>query len=381
MYKRILDLNSLLAKKSFFLFGPRSTGKTTLIREQLPNIKVYDLLKAKTYRDLVKNPSLIEQEYTDQKIIVIDEVQKLPSILDEVHRLIEEKGIRFLLTGSSARKLKHGGANLLAGRAWSASLFPLISKEVDDFDLLKCLNFGMLPQVYTSEDPEEELESYVSTYLQEEIKAEAVTRNIQAFSEFLDIIALANGNEISYQSLASDCQVSPNTLKNYIQILEDTLLGFSLPAFTKTKKRKAITRSKFYLFDIGVTNYLTNRSHIKEKSKEFGDVFEHFIILEIRAYLSYVRNKSQLCYWRSTSKFEVDLIIGQQIAIEIKGTDQVQDKHLKGLRAIKEEDLFSSLIVISNDKSKRTFKDGIEVYPWKVFIEDLWSGKIINKER
>jgi len=186
---------------------------------------------------------------------VIDEVQKLPAILDEVHRLIEEKKMRFLLAGSSARRLKHGGANLLAGRAWSASLFPLTSFEIDDFNLIRCLNYGSLPQVYTSEDPLEELESYVSTYLQEEIKAEAVTRNIQAFSEFLDVIAMANGNEVNYEGLASDCQISPNTLKNYLQILDDTLLGFSLPAFLKTKKRKPITRSKYYLFDIGVTNY------------------------------------------------------------------------------------------------------------------------------
>jgi uncharacterized protein len=238
--------------------------------------------------------------------------------------LIEEKGIRFLLTGSSARKLKHGGSNLLAGRAWSASLFPLTSQEINNFDLMKCLNYGSLPQVYTSDDPLEELESYVGTYLQEEIKAEAVTRNIHAFSEFLDIIALASGDEVNYESLASDCQVSPQTLKNYIQILDDTLLGFTLPAFTKTKKRKSISRAKFYLFDVGVTNFLSNRSQIKMKSKEFGDVFEHFLILEIRAYISYTRNKLKIYYWRSTSQFEVDLTLGSSWAIEIKSTKEVQ---------------------------------------------------------
>jgi len=377
MYARTLNLNKLLDKKSFFLFGPRSTGKSTLIRNQLKNAKVYDLLKAKTYKDLLKNPELIEQEYSGEDVIVIDEVQKLPSILDEVHRLIEEKKFKFLLTGSSARKLKHGGANLLAGRAWSASLFPLTSSEIDDFNLLRCLNFGTLPQVYTSNDPLEELESYVSTYLQEEIKAEAVTRNIQAFSEFLDIIALANGNEINYESLASDCQISPNTLKNYLQILDDTLLGFSLPAFTKTKKRKSITRSKYYLFDIGVTNYLANRSKIKLKSKEFGEVFEHFIILEVRAYLSYSRTKSKMSYWRSTTKFEVDLLIDNNFAIEIKGTDNVQAKHLKGLNALKEENIFSKYLVVSNDPKKRLLDGGIQVLPWKLFLKQLWLGEII----
>ena len=377
MYKRALDLNKLLSKKSFFLFGPRSTGKTTLIKEQLKNVKIYDLLKAKTYKDLLKNPELIEQEYLRENIIVIDEVQKLPSILDEVHRLIEEKQIKFLLTGSSARKLKHGGANLLAGRAWSASLFPLTSFEIDDFDLIKCLNYGTLPQVYTSSEPIEELESYVATYLQEEIKAEAVTRNIQAFTEFLDVISSANGNEINYEGLASDCQISPNTLKSYLQILEDTLLGFTLPAFVKTKKRKSITRSKYYLFDIGVTNYLTNRSQIKMKSKEFGEAFEHFIILEVRAYLSYSRKKNKMSYWRSTTKFEVDLLLDQDIAIEIKGTENIREKHLKGLNALKEEGIFSKYIIVSNSSSRKLLSENIEELPWKLFLEQLWSGKII----
>ena len=376
MYKRSLNLNKLLAKKSFFLFGPRSTGKTTLIKMDLKNIRIYDLLNAKTFGALLKKPNIIEEEYTENTIVVIDEIQKLPSILDEVHRLIEGKGIRFLLTGSSARKLRHGGANLLAGRAWSASLFPLTSFEIDEFEPLRYLNYGGLPQVYTSNDPLEELESYVGTYLQEEIKAEAVTRNIQAFSEFLDVIALTNGNEINYESLASDCQVSPNTLKNYLQILDDTLLGFSLPAFTKSKKRKAISRSKYYLFDLGVTNFLANRSMIKYKSREFGDVFEHFILLEMRAYISYFRKKNKMTYWRTTSKFEVDLLIDQNIAIEIKSTELAQNKHIKGLRALKEEDIFSRYIVISNDENKRLTDDGIEIYPWEKFLEELWSNNL-----
>jgi uncharacterized protein len=376
MYKRKLDIKKLLEKKSHFLFGPRSTGKSTLIKATLPNVKVYNLLQATVYQRLLKNPELIEQEYTNEEIIVIDEVQKLPSILDEVHRLIEEKGIRFLLTGSSARKLRHGGANLLAGRARSASLFPLVYKEITDFDLLKVLNYGSLPQIYTSDEPLEDLESYVATYLQEEIKAEAVTRNVQAFSEFLDIIALANGNEINYEGFASDCQVSPNTLKNYIQILEDTLLGHKLPAFTKTKKRKSITRSKFYLFDIGVTNFLANRSQIKFKSKEFGEVFEQFIILEVKAYLSYTRNKAKMSYWRSTSQYEVDLLLNDQVAIEIKGTENVTEKHLKGLKAIKEENIFSKYLIVSNDPNKRIL-DEFEILPWKDFLDLLWDGEII----
>ena len=257
MYSRKLNLLKLLEKKSFFLFGARSTGKTTLIDLQLPGAKIYDLLDAEVFSKLLKRPKLIEEESTGpETVIVIDEIQKMPRLLDEVHRLIQKKQLRFLLTGSSARKLKHGGANLLAGRAWVASLFPLVSAEIPDFDLVTYLNRGGLPQIYGSSDFEEELRSYINVYLKEEINAEAVVRQVAAFSEFLDLIALSNGQEINYESFASDCQVSPGTLKNYIQILEDTLLGFRIPGYTKTRKRKAITRSKHYLFDIGVTNAL-----------------------------------------------------------------------------------------------------------------------------
>lgn len=377
MYKRIIELNTLLKKKSFFLFGPRSTGKTTLIENQLDNCTIYDLLDAEVYRRLITRPKLIDEEAQNpSKIIVIDEVQKIPSILDEVHRLIQKRGLRFLLTGSSARKLKRGSANLLAGRAWRADLFPLSFSEIPNFDLLRYLNTGGLPHIYNNPEVEEELDSYVGTYLKEEIQAEALTRNIEAFAEFLDTIALSNGNEINYESLASDCQVSTSTLKNYIQVLEDTLIGFRLPGFRKTKIRKAISRSKHYLFDIGVTNNLCRRSEIKPKSELFGSAFEHFIILETRAYNGYMRKKQKLTYWRSTSQMEVDLLIGQKVAVEIKGTSLVSDKHLKGLRALKEESLFKKYIVVSLDQTKRTTNDGIEIIPWKEFLNSLWSNDI-----
>ena len=374
MYQRIINLKTLLNKKSFFLFGPRATGKTTLIEQQLESCTIYDLLDSDVYRRLLKRPKLIEEEARDpKKIIVIDEVQKLPSILDEVHRLIQKRKFRFLLTGSSARKLKRGAANLLAGRAWEAGLFPLSFSEIPDFDLLTYLNSGGLPQIYDNPEVEEELESYVGTYLKEEIQAEALTRNIGAFAEFLDVIALTNGKEINYESLACNCQISPSTLKNYIQVLEDTLIGFRLPGFRKTKIRKPTTRSKHYLFDIGVTNALCQRSKIKAKSELFGDAFEHFIILEVRAYNSYKRRRQKLSYWRSTSQMEVDLLIGQEIAIEIKGSSLVSEKHLRGLRALKEEGLFKKYIVVSLDPNERVTNDDIGIIPWKDFLQKLWS--------
>jgi uncharacterized protein len=376
MYKRILDLQKLLEKKSFFLFGPRGTGKTTLIRHTLADATVIDFLEIQTFRGYLKNPSILSEQKL-KPIVVIDEVQKLPEVLDEVHRLIEVEKLTFLLTGSSARKLKRGGANLLAGRAWWAELFPLTSSEIPDFDLLTYLNRGGLPSVYPSDDYVEELRAYTALYLKEEIQNESLTRRLTQFSEFLDLIALSNGQEISYQSFAGDCGVSANSIKNYIQVLEDTLIAFQLKAFTKTLKRKATSRAKLYLFDIGVTNSLANRGEIMEGSELFGKAFEHFILLEVRAFLSYARKNARMCYWRSTSQFEVDLILDSRWAIEIKGAASIQDKHLKGIRALKEEGVIQNFAIVSCDRYERNTQDNIAVFPWKIFLEKLWKGQII----
>ena len=378
MHKRLLDLPSLLKKKSFFLFGPRSTGKTTLIEHTLENMVFIDLLQAKTYASLLRNPGVLEELIFDPKqIVVIDEVQKLPSILDEVHRLIQKKKITFLLTGSSARKLKHGGANLLAGRAREARLFPLVSSEIENFDLLRLMNHGGLPEIYDSDEPDEDLAAYVDTYLREEIKAEAVTRNVSAFVEFLDACALSNGLEINYESFSSDLQIGASTLKNYLQILEDTLIGFRIPGFKGTKKRKAISRAKHYLFDLGIVRYLAKTGQIAAGSKAFGDAFEHFIILEMRAYLSYQRKRLDMRYWRSTSQFEVDLLVGEYLAIEIKASADPSAKHLKGLRALKEEGIFKEFFLICTANRARKTPDGIKILPWQEFLESLWEGSII----
>ena len=374
-YKRKLNVSNLIQKKSFFLFGPRSTGKTTLLQTHFPKIKIYDLLDSRVYKRLLKRPHLLEEE--SSHLIIIDEIQKLPSLLDEVHRLMQKKRQKFLLTGSSARKLKEKGINLLAGRAWSAELLPLTWSEIPKFNLIKYLNQGGLPYIYNNQNYKEELDAYTSLYLREEIKNEAVVRNVEFFSEFLDLIAISNGQEINYDSFSKDLQISPATLKNYIDILDDTLLGFQLSGYTKTKKRKAIVRSKYYLFDLGLTNTLCLRGSIKPKSELFGKAFEHFIILEMRAFLSYSRKKLNMSYWRSVSQQEVDLIVGDKLAIEVKSTDLVQDKHLKGLRTLKEEGLIQKYIVVSLDESVRTSKDGIHIFPWENFLRKLWRGQII----
>ena len=377
MHSRLLNLGQLLERKSHFLFGARATGKTTLIQTTLTDALIIDLLHIKTYSTLVRNPSALEEMITDpSRTVVIDEVQKLPEILDEVHRLIQKKKVKFLLTGSSARKLKHGGANLLAGRARESRLFPLVSPEIADFNLLRILNQGGIPEIYDSNEPDEDLAAYVDTYLREEIKAEAVTRNVSAFAEFLDACAISNGQEINYESFSSDLQVSPSTLKNYFQILEDTLIGFSLPGFTKTKKRKSISRAKHYLFDLGVTRNLAKIGKIEFGNNTFGEFFEHFLILEVRACISYFRKQLEMTYWRSTSQYEVDLLISDQIAIEIKATSNPSDKHLKGLRALKEEKIFKDYFLVCNCDQIRKTEDGIEILPWSVFLDRMWSADL-----
>ena len=377
MYHRTLNLKELLNIRSYFLLGPRGTGKSTLISESLPDARLYDLLDASIYQRLLRDPTLIEQETQPNDLVVIDEIQKLPELLDEVHRLIVKRKQRFLLTGSSARKLRKGGANLLAGRAFQASLFPLTSQEIPEFDLLTYINTTGLPEFYGQEHVKEYLHAYVGMYLQEEIKAEALTRNLSGFVRFLEVVALSNGEEINYANISSDCGVAVRTIESYFSILNDTLIGFVVPSFMATTKRKSITRSKYYLFDIGVVNSLTQRGRVEFKSELFGRAFEHFIALEIRAFLSYSNIDLPLQYWRTTTHIEVDFIVGTALAIEIKSTDLVTDKHLKGLRALKEEGLMKTYGVVSLDTHDRVTTDGIHIWSWKSFIKKLWSYELI----
>ena len=375
MFSRKLQLVDLINKSSFFLLGPRSIGKSTLIKETMAGALIIDLLDSDQFGALLRRPAILREMIgTYHGPVVIDEIQKLPALLDEVQSIIEKKKNNFLLTGSSARKLKRKATNLLGGRARTAHLFPLISHEIPDFDLKRYLNTGGIPRMYLSEEPDEDLIAYVDNYVRDEILAESVVRNIQPFVSFLDMVAKTNGGEINFENFAGDCGVSPNTIKNYIQILEDTLIGFQLPAFSKSIKRKPITRSKLFLFDIGVVNQLAKRHSLESGSVQFGDAFEHFIVNEVRAYLSYFRRREALCYWRSTSDFEVDLIVGDLMAIEIKSTTLVRDKHLKGLRAFKEEGLVRQYICVSADVVERKMDDGIVILPWKTFLERLWSG-------
>ena len=377
--RRILQLAPLLAMKSFFLFGPRATGKTTLIRQQLAETAtIIDLLDSRYFLRLSSAPHELESiiAAAPADIIVIDEIQRIPELLNEIHRLIESQNLTFLLTGSSARKLRRGKANLLAGRVWSTGMFPLIYQEIIDFNLDRYLHYGGLPAVYLSEYPEEELDAYVNTYLKEEILAEGLIRRLPPFSRFLKTIALANGEMINFTKLANDCQVPPSTATEYVALLEDTLIGFLLPAWTQSKKRKAIKTGKFYFFDPGITHILAGTEALDRNSNLYGKSFEQFICMELRAYLSYTRKKLTLTYWRSKNGHEVDFLLGTRTAIEVKSTQKISTNDFKGLKYLKEEGVFKNLILVSQDPIS-TLTDNILALPWEKFLTDLWKDKFI----
>lgn len=377
-FQRILDLRTVPATRSVFLFGPRQTGKTFLLRQTLPGARVYNLLLADQFARLSANPSRMREELLagvepQSTPVVIDEVQKLPVLLDEVHHLIEEHGYRFVLTGSSSRKLKRGGANLLAGRAWVRNLFPLVSAEVPDMDLLRVLNYGALPSVYLSEDPQNDLDAYCGTYLREEIQSEAVVRRIGSFARFLQVAATVNAELVNAESVARDCSVPARTVREYFHVLEDTLIGTMVQPYGRTHKRKPVSIAKFYFFDIGVGNSLAGRRNVTAGSESFGKCFEHFLFTELRAWLDYTRDPRPLTFWRDIHGHEVDFVIGDDIAIEVKGTASVHLQSLKGMRMLCEEVPMRHKLAVSMDPAPRRLDD-IDVLPWREFLTRLWGG-------
>lgn len=378
-YKRILKLEDA-DTDSLFLWGARQVGKSTLLESLFPDARYYDLLKNEEFERLLRRPQLLREELQtlDEKtLVVIDEVQKIPQLLDEVHWLMVNRGIRFILCGSSARKLKRVGTNLLGGRALKTTMYPFVSSEIPDFNLIRGINNGMIPRHYMIENPTRRLQAYIGIYLDEEIRVEAQLRNLSSFTRFLEVAAQSCGEIVNYTNIAQDCGVSATTVKEYFNILEQTLIGYMIPAFTLSKKRRAIGAPKFYYFDVGVANYLLHRNNLEPGSADFGHAFEHFLIQELIAYLGYHYSTEKLSYWRTTSGYEVDAIIGEgRIAIEFKSADEVQSKHTKGLKAFSEDFPDSRLIVVSLDKNRRTM-NGVEIIPAMDFLGDLWSGQVI----
>ena len=379
--ERILDLKALLKKKSFFLFGPRQVGKSYLIQKQLKSSAlIINLLDSELNYRLQQDPSylkaLINNRKKNQKYVVIDEIQKIPELLNTVHLLIEEKNLHFLLTGSSFRKLKRKNVNLLAGRAWNAELFPLVHTEIPDFSLKKKLLYGSLPYVYLSKEPWEELKAYVSNYLMLEVQTEGLARNLPNFHSFLKGSALSNTQILNFSKIGNDYGLSASSVRDYYGVLQDLLLGFMVQPWRRSHKRKAISKSKFYFFDIGLVHALCGTWALNEHSDLYGRSFEHFIASEIKAYLSYFRKDEPLCFWKSTYGHEVDFIIGDHSAIEVKSSKRISKAHMKTLKILSEEQTFKNLFLVSQDNISANF-DGIVSLHWELFLKKLWTGKII----
>ncbi len=378
MIKNRLLKIALPPKRSAFLWGPRKIGKTYWINRHFPDSILIDLLKTDLFADYASHPSLLRERYQDHKgLIVIDEIQMVPDLLNEVHWLIENTEVSFLMTGSSARKLRRGHANLLAGRAWRYTMTPLSWAETEGFDLEQIIISGLLPPHFLSPDPIQDLRSYVADYLKEEIAAEAVTPNIPAFAEFLRVAALTSGELLNYTNVGRETGVSAKVVRNYFQILEDTLLGFRVSPWRKAKNRRLIETEKFYLFDVGVTNYLARRMP-KAGTPEFGHSFEHYILMELKAYQAYRNPELDIRYWRTSTGFEVDFILGDMnVAIEIKGTQRVHSGHARGLKALLEENSVERAIIVSLEKEPKRLESSLEVLPWQLFLEALWSGELV----
>ncbi len=372
-------------RQSAFLWGPRKIGKSTFLKERFPHSQIYDFLQTDLFIEFSKRPSLLREQLLakDPDIlkypVLLDEVQKIPQILDEVHWLIENKGLQFILCGSSTRKLKRGKANLLGGRAWRYEMFPLVSAELEELDLLRVLNQGLVPDHYLSPDYRKSLKGYTQDYLKEEVFSEGLTRNIPGFSRFFDAMGYAHGELINYSNIARDCGVDSKTVKEYYQILVDTLLGTLLEPFKKRQNRQVIIRApKFYLFDVGIAGAITKRVLEEEKGALFGKAFEHFIFMEIAAYRAYSGLDFEINYWRTKSGQEVDFVLARgELAIEVKGASRVEKKDFRSLFAFIDEYAPKKALVICNEKEERIC-GSVRIMPYQKFLSDLWGGKILR---
>lgn len=388
-FKRYLKLDLPMCQ-SAFLWGARKTGKSFYLKENFPDSQYYDLLKTEEYWRLLTEPQILRSEVLAlspeqlARPIIIDEVQKVPQLLNEIHWLIENSKAYFILCGSSARKLKKEGANMLGGRAWRYEFFPLVYPEIPNFNLLHALNHGLIPSHYTTTNWQKTIKSYIYDYLTEEIKAESLTRNLVAFSKFLELAAYSNGEIINFSNIARDCGVDAKTIKEYYQILEDTLLGYFLQPYHHRKKREHIIvkTPKFYLFDVGVVNGLAKRQIETLKGPQAGAMLEHYIFMELLAYRSLNGLDFTIQYWRTQTGSEVDFILNDgEIAIEVKISDNIHQSDLHGMIAFNEYAKPKKLIVVCNAPKPRKLvineNIAIDILPWEMFLTRLWAREII----
>ena len=370
-----------IGKESTFLWGARQTGKSTLLKTLYPDSMYFDLLLYDVYERLQRNPTILRETIlatTPSSPVIIDEIQRIPELLNEIHWIIANKKIQFILSGSSPRKILRSGANLLGGRALRNELYPLIYKEIPEFDLLRALNHGLLPRHYLSKKPERLISAYIGSYLQDEILAEAKIRNIHSFSRFLEMAAFSNGEIVNYTNIASECGLSAPTIKEYFHILEETLIGRFLPSYRKKPKRRVIQAPKFYYFDVAIANYLLKRKSIEFSSEAFGSAFEHYIYHELYSHSNYSDIHYPISYWRTASQIEIDFVLGEhEVAIEVKASRQINHRYLKGLKSFAEEYNVKRLILVSNDPFHRQIGT-VTAMPWNIFLDKLWAGEIIG---
>jgi len=371
--------------QSAFLWGPRKTGKTTFLKAAFPRSLSYDMLQTDLFLEFVKRPFLLREQLLAaspgqlKEPIIIDEVQKVPPLLDEIHWLIENRGLRFILCGSSVRKLKRGKANLLGGRAWRYEMYPLVSAEVHDLNLLRALNRGMIPVHYLQEKYHKSLRAYVQDYLKEEVFEEGLTRNIPAFSRFFDAMGYSHGKLTNYANIARDCGIDAKTIKEYYQILVDTLLGIMIEPYKRRQDRQVIMKAgKFYLFDVGVAGAITRRQIPEERGEQFGKAFEHFVLMEMLAHRAYQELGYDVNFWRTKSGLEIDFVLGEgEVAIEVKGASRIDNADLRPLKTFMQEYRPRKALVVCNERNPRVHED-IHILPWREFLKRLWSGAVIS---
>ena len=376
--KRLLSID-LPRDRSAFLWGPRKVGKTYWLGRHCQDAILIDLLKTDVFAEYASRPSLLRERYKDHSgLVVIDEIQMLPELLNEIHWMIENTAVNFLMTGSSARKLRRAHANLLGGRAWRFTMCPLAYPEITGFDIESIMISGLLPSHLLSSDPLSDLRAYTGDYLQQEIASEATVRSLPVFAGFLRACALSSGQLLNYANVAREAGVSAKVVRSYFEILEDTLLGFTLPAWRRSEKRRLIGAGKFYLFDVGLCNYLARRTP-QSGTPEFGQAFEHYILMELCAYRAYRNPELDIAYWRTSTGIEVDFILGNmEVAIEVKSSVRVHEKHTSGLRALMGDTPVRRAIVVCQESEPRKTDSGIEVLPWRNFLEQLWADEIVR---
>ena len=379
-YDRLMKIE-LPKRRSAFLWGPRQSGKTSYLRSNFENSAYFDLLDFDEVNRFSVRPRVLGEllaALPNEKLkspVIIDEIQNVPSLLNEVHRLTESEGFSFILCGSSARKLKRPGVNLLGGRAWRFEMFPLSMTEIPDFDLLRAINHGLLPRFYIERNPRN-LDSYLSNYLETEIYNEAYVREVAAFSRFLSALAYCHGELLNYSSIARDCGVSHHTVRSYFDVLVDTLMGYLIYPFTGRSGRQSITSApKFYLFDVGIAGRLCGRNVSAQLGIEFGRAFEHFILMEIWMARSLLERRFEIQFWRTKNGLEVDYVLGSgEVAIEVK--TRVRPGDLKAMNAFISEFKPKRAIVVVAENDARKIGD-VEIVPYHEFIEELQAGDVI----